>query len=55
MTDSMLLIHYNGWSNRWDEWIDIKSNRLSMFRTHTVQQPNSLLMSPNPEKMLDGD
>ena len=31
-----VLIHYNGWGNRWDEWIDQSSNRLSFFRTYTL-------------------
>ena len=25
-------VHYNGWGNRWDEWIDMTSNRIKPFR-----------------------
>jgi len=25
-------IHYNGWGNRWDEWIDMNSARIKTFR-----------------------
>lgn len=31
----MLLIHYNGWPHRWDEWIRSDSARLRPFRTRT--------------------
>jgi len=33
---SRVLIHYNGWTQRWDEWIDAYSQRLVPFRTHTL-------------------
>jgi len=25
-------VHYNGWGNRWDEWIDMNSARIKPFR-----------------------
>lgn len=31
-----VLIHYNEWSSRWDEWIDFDSTRIAPFRSHTV-------------------
>ena len=50
-----LLIHYNGWGNRWDEWIDQTSNRISFFRTYTLQSMQSILLSPNPTLVYDGN
>lgn len=38
--DNMVFVHYNGWGRRWDEWIDIDSNRIAIFRTYTVGSPN---------------
>jgi Ubiquitin family len=32
---SLLLIHYNGWPHRWDEWIRSDSERIRPFRTRT--------------------
>jgi len=52
---TQLLIHYNGWGNRWDEWIDQSSNRLSFFRTYTLQSIQSVLLSPNPTLVSDGN
>ena len=52
---TQLLIHYNGWGNRWDEWIDQTSNRLSFFRTYTLQSMQSILLSPNPTIVNDGN
>ena len=52
---TQLLIHYNGWGNRWDEWIDQSSNRLSFFRTYTLQSMQSVLLSPNPTLVYDGN
>ena len=49
------MIHYNGWGNRWDEWIDQSSNRLSFFRTYTLQSMQSVLLSPNPTLVYDGN
>jgi RNA binding activity-knot of a chromodomain len=25
-------VHYNGWGNRWDEWIDFSSSRIAPFK-----------------------
>ncbi|CAD8052057.1 unnamed protein product [Paramecium sonneborni] len=43
-----IFIHYNGWGNRWDEWIDIQSPRIAIFRTYTVGSINQEFLSPNP-------
>lgn len=42
-------IHYYGWGNRWDEWIDMNSERIKPFRTHTIQTSlkNYLSSVPN--------
>ena len=37
----VLLIHYNGWPHRWDEWIRSDSERLRPFRTRT-RHPNTV-------------
>eukprot|EP01138_Halocafeteria_seosinensis_P014127 gb/GECG01014425.1/.p1 GENE.gb/GECG01014425.1/~~gb/GECG01014425.1/.p1 ORF type:complete len:754 (+),score=74.97 gb/GECG01014425.1/:1-2262(+) len=29
-------IHYNGWPERWDEWINVDSPRIAPFRTRTT-------------------
>lgn len=48
------LIHYNGWGSKWDEWIDFSSERIANFKTYTIQSPNSLFLSPNPNTYCDG-
>lgn len=35
----LLLVHYNGWPSRWDEWIRGDSERLRPFRTRSKYQP----------------
>ena len=52
---TQLLIHYNGWGVRWDEWIDQNSSRLAFFRTYTLQSLQSVLLSPNPTLVSDGN
>lgn len=55
VNETQVYVHYNGWGRRWDEWIDMNSPRIATFRTHTVQSPYSMFMSPNPCHPLDGD
>ncbi|CAD8136736.1 unnamed protein product [Paramecium pentaurelia] len=43
-----VFVHYNGWGNRWDEWIDTQSARIATFRTYTVGSINQEFLSPNP-------
>lgn len=30
--DNKVYVHYNGWGSRWDEWIDMNSPRIAIFR-----------------------
>ena len=43
-----LLIHYNGWPTRWDEWIVNSSARIAPFRTRTVHPAHAPFVSPSP-------
>lgn len=45
----LLLIHYNGWPNRWDEWIRSDSERIRPFRTRSRHEPSPNHISPSPE------
>lgn len=47
----LLLIHYNGWPHRWDEWIRSDSERLRIFRTRTRNL--SSIASPTPQSIFD--
>jgi hypothetical protein len=38
---NLILIHYNGWPHRWDEWIRSDSERIRPFRTRT-RHPNGV-------------
>lgn len=44
----LLLIHYNGWPQRWDEWIRSDSKRLRPFRTKTRHGTSAPHASPTP-------
>jgi hypothetical protein len=48
-----VLIHYNGWGNRWDEWIQMTSERLRPFRFNTRQKKNNFYTSACPNKKID--
>mmetsp|Transcript_19367 Transcript_19367/g.48220 ORF Transcript_19367/g.48220 Transcript_19367/m.48220 type:complete len:1042 (-) Transcript_19367:3142-6267(-) len=45
----LLLIHYNGWPHRWDEWIRSDSERLRPFRTRTRHPNSSTTACPTPQ------
>ena len=45
----LLLIHYNGWPHRWDEWIRSDSDRIRPFRVRTRHPSSSRYASPTPE------
>lgn len=30
--NNQAFVHYNGWANRWDEWIDFSSPRIASFK-----------------------
>lgn len=55
LNESQIKVHYNGWSNRWDEWVEKNSQRIQPLRTFTIQKLNSFYQSPTPNKNLDGD
>lgn len=49
----LLLIHYNGWPHRWDEWIRSDSERIRPFRTRSKHTPNrSNYASPTPQSVF---
>jgi hypothetical protein len=48
-------VHYNGWDHRWDEWIDIDSPRIALFRTYTVGSLSQEFMSPVPVNEPDSE
>jgi hypothetical protein len=52
--DDRVYIHYNGWGNRWDEWIEVNSPRIRPFRYHT-RQSDSIHQSPFPNLRPDAD
>lgn len=45
----LLLIHYNGWPHRWDEWIRSDSDRIRPFRTRTRHGSMAPYSSPTPQ------
>jgi len=49
----LLLIHYNGWPHRWDEWIRSDSERLRPFRTRTRHPNTSSMTSPTPQSIFN--
>jgi hypothetical protein len=53
--DNKVFVHYNGWGRRWDEWIDLDSPRIALFRTYTVGSPNQTFMSPTPVNEPDSN
>ncbi|KAG7366872.1 ubiquitin family protein [Nitzschia inconspicua] len=48
----LLLIHYNGWPHRWDEWIRSDSERIRPFRTRTRHPNSSSFASPTPQSVF---
>ncbi|KAI2497329.1 endoplasmic reticulum stress-induced pre-emptive quality control [Fragilaria crotonensis] len=49
----ILLIHYNGWPHRWDEWIRSDSERIRPFRTRTRHPSSSVTACPTPESQFN--
>lgn len=47
-----VLIHYNGWPNRWDEWMDCSSPRIAPFRTRTLHPAHAPFVSPSPVSLV---
>jgi len=48
----LLLVHYNGWPHRWDEWIRSDSERIRPFRTRTRHSSMTPYASPNPQHVF---
>lgn len=53
--NNSVLIHYNGWGTRWDEYIDIASDRIRPFRFYTKQTRFTNYLSPYPDHKPDAD
>jgi len=53
--NNQVYIHYNGWGNRWDEWIDFSSPRIASFKTYSQQSPTSVFLSPYPSIVPDAN
>jgi len=37
VAEGRVLVHYEGWPSKWDEWIDVGSNRLAPASKHTTR------------------
>lgn len=55
INENQVLIHYNGFSKKWDTWMPMNSPHILPFRTNTVQSHKSMYLSPVPRTKLDGD
>lgn len=53
--DNRVYIHYNGWGTRWDEWIDMDSDRIMPFRYYTKQTTFSNYNCPFPNVKPDAN
>jgi hypothetical protein len=53
--ENKVYIHYNGWGTRWDEWIDMDSDRIMPFRYHTKQKSFSNYNCPFPNVKPDAN
>lgn len=53
ISNGKVYVHYNGWGTRWDEWIEVNSPRIEIFRTHTIQAATSTYLSPFPNSPPD--
>ena len=47
-----ILIHYNGWPQRWDEWLHVDSPRIAPFRTRSQHTTQPLALCPLPVNIL---
>lgn len=50
----LLLVHYNGWPHRWDEWIRSDSERIRPFRTRTRHSVRSNHAGPTVQNEFRG-
>lgn len=53
--DNSVQIHYNRWGTRWDEWIEMNSERIMPFRFHTRQSCITNYHSPFPNSKPDAN
>lgn len=53
--EGKVFVHYNGWGNHWDEWIESGSSRIAPFRTYTLQYASSRYFSPAPNIPVDAE
>jgi len=51
---NILLVHVNGSDHQVNEWVDIQSQRIMPFRSHTCPKHSSNFNSPNPSLPMDG-
>ncbi|CAB9511258.1 Ubiquitin family [Seminavis robusta] len=49
----LLLIHYNGWPHRWDEWVRSDSERIRPFRTRTRHPSMANHSSPTTQSSFN--
>lgn len=47
-----VLIHYNGWPQRWDEWLHVDSPRIAPFRTRSQHTTQPIAHCPLPVNIL---
>lgn len=54
--DLMVLIHFEGWNQRYDEWVEMKSERLRPMSRHSERKEKKKLMTvsncPSPSAFL---
>lgn len=43
--DLMVLIHFEGWNQRYDEWVEMKSERLRPMSRHSERKEKKKLMT----------
>jgi hypothetical protein len=53
--ENKVYIHYNGWGTRWDEWIEMDSDRIMPFRYYTKQTTFSNYNCPFPNVKPDAN
>lgn len=46
--DRKVFVHYNGWPQRWDEWITFNSPRIAPFRSRTTHSSLGPHFNPTP-------
>lgn len=49
----LILVHYNGWPRRWDEWIRSDSERIRPFRTRSRHVSNANHFCPTTESTFE--